>query len=94
MKNNKSWLAVRSELIRDACHSRLRFATGAAILVLLFVVSSLYGDTHYVSLTTKNPMPPFTTWTTAATTIQQAVDAATAGDEVVVTNGVYATGER
>jgi len=40
------------------------------------------------------PTPPYTNWATAARTVQDAVDAATAGDEIVVTNGVYATGGR
>lgn len=48
--------------------------------------------THYVSPLSRNPLPPFTTWDTAAHTIQDAVDAAADHDEVVVTNGVYDTG--
>jgi len=47
-----------------------------------------------VDATSTNATPPYTNWATAAVTIQDAVDVAAVGDEIVVTNGVYATGGR
>ena len=49
---------------------------------------SASGTVHYVSPYGK-AVPPFTSWTTAATNIAPAVDAAAAGDTVAVLAGTY-----
>jgi hypothetical protein len=58
-------------------------------LALLTFVRSTFAATHYVDLNSANPTPPYTNWATAARVIQDAVDVAPAGEEVVVTNGQY-----
>ncbi len=47
---------------------------------------------HYVSLSSTNPVTPYTNWSTAATDIQDAVGAAQSGEFVVVSNGIYRFG--
>src|SRR5215831_6660284 len=66
-----------------------------AFVVGVTVASVLQADaaTHYVS-PAGGQVSPFSTWATAARVIQDAVDAAIDGDDVLVTNGTYATGGR
>ena len=44
---------------------------------------------RYVDLNNPAPVAPYTDWTSAAPDIQSAVDAASAGDVIWVTNGTY-----
>jgi len=63
---------------------------GASTTVTIHVVEGL----HYVAADSADPVPPYTSWATAATNIQDAVDAAVIGGTVVVSNGTYGAGGR
>jgi hypothetical protein len=60
------------------------------IAVTVFAMAPLpaLADYHYASHTGTNT-PPYTSWATAADSIQKAIDAATAGDTVYVGAGVW-----
>jgi hypothetical protein len=47
---------------------------------------------HYVSLSSTNPVAPYTNWPTASTNIQNAIAIAQAGDVVVANSGAYTNG--
>ncbi len=63
--------------------------------ILLGLVLSLFGCGHlcaatlYVDLNSTAPSTPYSDWASAATHIQDAVDAAADGDEILVNNGHY-----
>jgi hypothetical protein len=72
----------------------MKFLFGKIIIsILSFVcITSVHAATNFVWRGSPAPTAPYSTWETAAHVIQDAVDAAIAGDVVLVTNDVYDTG--
>ncbi|MDD5483039.1 MAG: choice-of-anchor Q domain-containing protein [Kiritimatiellae bacterium] len=63
----------------------------AVLLICFFGICACSGDTHYAA-TNMLSVEPYTSWENAASNIQWAADAATEGDTVLVSNGVYEAG--
>src|SRR6185437_1919150 len=60
--------------------------------VLALFCMAARGTTFYVNANNPFPSPPYATWATAATNIQDALNMASSGSIVLVTNGVYQYG--
>lgn len=66
-----------------------------AVVAVIWISASwgaLAGTVHYVDVNSTNATPPYTNWSIAAVSIQDAVGVAVSGDQVLVADGVYATG--
>jgi len=66
----------------------------AAGLLLASAGTALAAVRRYVDVNSTNSMWPYISWATAASGIQEAIEVAVAGDEIVVTNGTYSVGGR
>jgi PKD repeat protein len=72
----------------------MRASLRTALAFVLAGILNASASVHYVSVNSTNPVPPYTNWDTAATNIQDAVDASGNGDQVLVEAGTYQYGGR
>src|SRR5580700_6645250 len=70
----------------------MKICLSAVAYLLVAMPFSVVAMTHYVSVNGTNPIPPYISWATAATNIQDTMNYTTSGDTVLVTNGIYQYG--
>src|SRR5687767_4927859 len=85
---------MKAHAMNNSPKENTRRLIGSALsaVTITVLVGNAMAAVRYVNIANANPNPPFLTWGAAATNIQDAVDAADAGDEIIVANGVYQTG--
>lgn len=71
-----------------------RLALSSVVLLMGLAPRAGFATEHFVDINSPGPSAPYTNWATAATNIQDAVDASAPGDVVWVTNGTYSMGGR
>ena len=68
---------------------RTNRSSGLACFLGLAFVCPASAATRYVDVSNATPAAPYTSWGSAATNIQTAIEAATSGDEILVAPGIY-----
>ena len=84
--------SVWVELSKDKQGSYIVKKIIFSVVALLICTFTAHGETLFVDADGSDPVAPYSTWETAATNIQDAVDAAASGDTVLVNDGTYASG--
>jgi hypothetical protein len=65
-----------------------------AVTSMVASLTVLPTDYHYVNISNSAPATPYTSWATAATNIQDAIDVSSTGETVLVGDGYYINGGR
>ncbi|MGP8020905.1 MAG: hypothetical protein ACLPRE_07950, partial [Limisphaerales bacterium] len=71
---------------------KLRWPLAVAVCSVLLSCGACAATTHYVDLNCTNSILPYLSWTSAATNIQDALNASGYQDLILVTNGTYQYG--